>query len=247
VLELEQFGCRAAGVHEIQLDVRMGEILGLAGLVGAGRTELARVLFGVTPADHGVMRLHGDAVRITSPRQAYRHGIAYVPEDRRRHGVILPMSVQDNTTLAILSQLNDWRGLDTAREREIATTFVRRLMIKTDSLSTPVGELSGGNQQKVALSRWLAIQPHLLILDEPTQGIDVGAKAEIHEQIRRLAASGLSILLISSELPEVLGLSDRVAVMHRGRIAAVLDRADATAEKVLALALGEFPLARSTA
>jgi rhamnose transport system ATP-binding protein len=177
-------------------------------------------------------------VTIGSPSAAIRVGIGYVPEDRRRHGVVLDMSLAANSTLANLRAVSRNGLIDRAAESASAAAFVDRLRIKTDSVSSDVATLSGGNQQKVALARWLATQPSLLILDEPTQGVDVGAKAEIHRLIADMALDGLAILLISSELPEVLGLSDRIAVMHAGRIAGVIDRATATQSAVLHLALG---------
>src|SRR5207253_1663594 len=210
VLETCGLGCSAGGTNAVSFSVRAGEIVGFAGLVGAGRTELARVLFGLTPADAGAIRLRGKPVVIDRPARAVQLGIAYVPEDRRRHGVILDMPVAGNTTLAILRKISSFGFLDRRRERAVARAFVERLSIKTASLDTPAGQLSGGNQQKVALARWLAAEPTVLILDEPTQGIDVGAKAEIHRLMNDLAARGLAILMISSELPEVLGMSDRI-------------------------------------
>jgi rhamnose transport system ATP-binding protein len=238
VLVARGLSSRAGGVRDVTLDLRAGEILGLAGLVGSGRTELARVLFGLTPADGGELRIRDRVVRLRSPAEAIRAGLAYVPEDRRRHGVIPEMSVAANATLAILRAIAAGPFLDAAREREIAGSFVERFAIKTPSLETPVAHLSGGNQQKVALARWLATRPAVLILDEPTQGVDVGAKAEIHRLIVDLAAQGLAILMISSELPEILGMSDRVAVMRGGTIVDTLDRASATQERLLARALG---------
>ena len=238
VLEMRGVSCAQARVRDVSLRIRAGEILGLAGLVGAGRTELARVLFGLTPADSGQVLVGGRPVTIGSPGQAIREGIAYVPEDRRRHGVILEMPVAANATLAILRRLATVGMIRFGRERRVAESFVERLGIKTASIDSPAGNLSGGNQQKVALARWLAAEPAVIILDEPTQGVDVGAKAEIHRLMGELAGRGMAILMISSELPEVLGMSDRVAVMHQGRIAGTLDRADATQERVLALALG---------
>jgi rhamnose transport system ATP-binding protein len=210
--------------------------------VGAGRTELARILFGLTPADEGQVYLRDEPVRISSPADAVRLGIAYVPEDRRRYGVILEMPVTANTTLAILRQISRGGLLDFAREREITESFVKRLGTKTPSLDATLGQLSGGNQQKVALARWLATEPAVIILDEPTQGVDVGAKAEIHRLMSELAGRGLAVLMISSELPEILGMSDRIAVMHAGEIVATLSRAEATQEKVLQLALGHTNL-----
>lgn len=238
VLEARNLGCRASGVRDVCLSVRAGEILGIAGLVGAGRTELARMLFGLTPADAGEILLKGRRVVMDSPARAAALGIAYVPEDRRGHGVILEMPVDANATLAILRQISRRGFINFSREREIAGAYVRRFDIKTPSLDTPVGNLSGGNQQKVALARWLATEPCAIILDEPTQGVDVGAKSEIHRLMSELAGHGLAIIMISSELPEVLGMSDRIAVMHDRRIVGVLSREQATQERVMELALG---------
>jgi rhamnose transport system ATP-binding protein len=238
VLSAEGVGCRSSGIRGVSFGLRAGEILGFAGLVGAGRTELAHVLFGLTPADEGVIRLRGAAVRITTPAEAVRLGVAYLPEDRRRHGVIGEMSIAANTTLAALRAITRAGFLDFAAEREIATTYLQRFAIKAPSIEAAVATLSGGNQQKVALARWLATRPSVLVLDEPTQGVDVGAKAEIHGLIVDLAAQGLAILLISSELPEILGMSDRVVVMRAGTVAGTLDRAAATQEKIMTLALG---------
>jgi rhamnose transport system ATP-binding protein len=238
VLEVRNVHCRAAGIRDVSLSICAGEILGLAGLVGAGRTELARVLFGLTPADAGDIRLRGQPIRVDSPARAVQLGIAYVPEDRRHHGVILDLTVAANATLAVLPRISRLGWLSAARQRRLAGTFLQRLAIKTPSLDTPVSDLSGGNQQKVALARWLATSPSVLILDEPTQGIDVGAKAEIHRLMGELAGQGLAIVMISSDLPEILGMSDRIAVMHAGTVTGVLSRAEATQEQVMALALG---------
>jgi rhamnose transport system ATP-binding protein len=238
VLELRQLGCAESGVNNVSLSVRAGEIVGLAGLVGAGRTELARTIFGLTPASAGEISLRGTPVKINSPAEAIAHGIAYVPEDRRRHGVVLELPISNNITLAALDKISSIRGMDFKREKEIAADYTRRLGIKTPTIFAPVATLSGGNQQKVALSRWLVTQPSVLILDEPTQGIDVGAKSEIHALMTDLAAQGVGVLMISSELPEILGMSDRIAVMHGGTIFGMLDRAEATQHKILALALG---------
>jgi len=246
-LEARGLHCRASGVRDVNLEVREGEILGLAGLIGAGRTELARVLFGLTPADSGTILVDGEKVAIESPGKAVELGIAYVPEDRRRHGVILEMSVAANATLATLRAISTLGMLDFARERAVAADLVARLGIKAASIDSPVGDLSGGNQQKVALARWLAANPTVLILDEPTQGVDVGAKAEIHRLMGELAAKGMAILMISSELPEILGMSDRVAVMHGGTIVGTLGRAEATQEAILELALGHAPADRAVA
>jgi rhamnose transport system ATP-binding protein len=238
-LAVRGLGSRAAGIRGVSFELRAGEILGLAGLVGSGRTELCRVLFGLFPADEGEFLLRGEKLRVGSPREASARGIAYVPEDRRRHGVIPEMSVAANSTLAVLADVAAHGFMDFGREREIATSFVGRFAIKTPSLETPVGHLSGGNQQKVALARWLAAKPSVLILDEPTQGVDVGAKAEIHRLMVELADEGMAILMVSSDLPEILGMSDRVAVMHGGTLAGILSRGEATQEAILALALGQ--------
>lgn len=239
VLTLRKLGCSASGVHDIDLTVRAGEIVGITGLIGAGRSELARTIFGLTPADSGTIMLHGRAVHIARPADAIANGIAYVPEDRRRHGVVLDMAVSENVTLAALDNLSRFGALDFRRERQLATDTTKRLGVKTPSIRTHVAALSGGNQQKVALGRWLVTKPTVLILDEPTQGIDVGAKAEIHELMMELASQGAAILMISSELPEVLGMSDRIVVMHGGTIVSEMDRAAATQERLLARALGQ--------
>jgi rhamnose transport system ATP-binding protein len=236
-LELRHVSNRALGIRDVSLSVRCGEVLGVAGLVGSGRTELAETLFGLAPADGGEILLRGEPVRIGSPAQAIRYGIGYVPEDRRQHGVVLEMPVAANATLASLHAVSANGLINRTAERLSAESYVERLRIKTPSVATEVGALSGGNQQKVALARWLATTPAVLILDEPTQGVDVGAKAEIHGLIQELTERGLAILMISSELPEILGMSDRVAVMHAGTISGVLSRADATQDAILALAL----------
>jgi rhamnose transport system ATP-binding protein len=241
-LEVRNLNSRAAGIRGVSLEVRAGEILGLSGLVGSGRTQLAETIFGLTPAESGEIRLQGRTVRIASPADAIRYKIGYVPEDRRQHGVVMSMPICANISLADLPAVCH-HGLGRfliSRESEngLARTYVERLRVKTQSIHAEAGSLSGGNQQKVALARWLAIHPAVLILDEPTQGVDVGSKSEIHGLIVDLAEQGLAIIMISSELPEILGMSDRIAVMHAGKIAGVLSRAEATQENLLALALG---------
>lgn len=227
-----------SGVYDISIDVRRGEILGLAGLIGAGRTELARVLFGLSPATAGVIEVEGKAVTIRSVSEAVSHRLAYVPEDRKEHGVVEDLPIAENISLALLRSLNGaW--LDEAKENALAADYFQRLGVKAPSIFAQTRTLSGGNQQKVALARWLATEPRVLILDEPTQGIDVGAKAEIHRLMGQLAQQGLAIILISSELPELLGLADRIAVMRRGRLAGVLSAREATRESVLHLAMTE--------
>lgn len=238
VLALEGFGCAAGGVSGVDLQVRAGEVVGLAGLVGAGRTELARAIFGITPGDSGVMRWLGERLGISDPRQAIARGIAYVPEDRRRHGVILEMPISHNMTMAIHRRLFRGGFLRFGAEASLAEEFIRDLGIKAWGPAAPGGSLSGGNQQKVSVARWLATRPKLLILDEPTQGVDVGAKSEIHRIIRELAREGLAVLMISSDLPEILGMSDRIGVMRGGRLVRVMERGEADATAVMAAALG---------
>lgn len=239
VLELRNLSCSANGIKNISLGVRAGEIVGLAGLVGAGRTQLAETLFGLEPADSGEVVLRGRSVKIQSPDQAIGLGIAYVPEDRRNHGVVLDMPISTNITLPSLKKFSRRLALDTKSEAEVTAECVRRLSIKTPAVYSLVSTLSGGNQQKVALGRWLETQPSLLILDEPTQGIDVGAKAEIHELMCDLADQGVAIIMISSELPEILGMSDRIVVLRGGVVAGVLDRNEATQQQIMSLALGQ--------
>ncbi|HTO04124.1 MAG TPA: sugar ABC transporter ATP-binding protein, partial [Opitutus sp.] len=236
-LRLRGVGCAAAGVQDVSFDVRAGEIFGLAGLVGAGRTELARILFGLTPADTGEIIVRGETRAIRSPRDAVDLGIAYVPEDRRRHGVVLELPIAQNISLAVHRRLFRGSWLRFGAERQLAENFIGKLAIKTAGPDAAAGTLSGGNQQKVALARWLATEPKILILDEPTQGVDVGAKSEIHRIIRNLANEGLAVILISSDLPEVIGMSDRIGVMREGRLVAVLP-AKTAAESVMTAALG---------
>jgi rhamnose transport system ATP-binding protein len=240
-LELRHVSNRATGLKDISLTVRCGEILGLAGLVGSGRTQLAETIFGLTPADSGEILLAGLPVKIGSPAQAIQLGIGYVPEDRRHHGVVLEMPIAFNTSLANLKGVSRQGLIDEGQERELAGRYFMQLRIKAPSVYTETGALSGGNQQKVALARWLAIHPKVLILDEPTQGVDIGSKSEIHNLMLELAAGGLAIIMISSELPEVLSISDRIAVMHQGTIGGVLPREEATQQKILSLALGHVP------
>ncbi len=229
--------CHApSGVTDVSLSVRRGEILGLGGLVGAGRTEFARVLFGLAPATAGEILIEGKAVRVASVADALSHGLAYVPEDRKEHGVVEALPIAENIALPILRRLGGaW--LDEAKENALAADLSRRLGVKAASIFVAAGTLSGGNQQKVSLARWLSTKPRILILDEPTQGIDVGAKAEIHRLMGELVKEGMAIILISSEMPELLGLADRIAVLRRGRVAGVLPAREATRESLLHLAL----------
>jgi ribose transport system ATP-binding protein len=229
---------RAGQFADISFTVRRGEVVGLGGLVGAGRTEVARALFGADPIDAGEIRFAGKRVQPRSPREAIRLGIGLVPEDRKTLGLILNMAVRENTTLANLDLLSLMGFVDRKREREVAEKYIRELRIRTPTMEQEARNLSGGNQQKVVLAKWLFTQSRLLIFDEPTRGIDVGSKVEIYELMNDLVAQGAAILMISSELPELLGMSDRVLVLHEGRIAGELSRAEATQEKVMHLATG---------
>jgi rhamnose transport system ATP-binding protein len=231
---LEVEGLSSAGVfHDITFTVRAGEIVGLAGLVGAGRSEVARAVFGVDGYDSGSVRLAGQPVKKGDPARAMLQGLALVPEDRRKQGLVLESSVARNITLAIRDQLARAGIITSGVENRAAQVWASRLEVKTNALSTVAATLSGGNQQKVVLGKWLAAEPQVLIIDEPTRGIDVGTKAEVHRLLSELAGRGIGILMISSELPEVLGMADRVLVMREGRITAEIDRADATSENVM--------------
>ena len=231
VLELKGV-CYGRKVQDISLDVHAGEIVGIAGLVGSGRTELALTIFGITPATSGTILLDGQPVEIHSPRRARDLGIAYVPEDRGLQGLVRPMTLRENVTMAILDRVSRALVLDRGAENARARDAIKRFGIRTRGPEQIVRQLSGGNQQKVVLAKWLAVEPRILIMDEPTRGIDVGAKAEIHALMVRLAQQGLAILMISSELPEVLGMSDRVLVMNEGRMVASFARAEATPDAV---------------
>lgn len=232
-------GLTRSGVFEdITFDLRKGEVLGLAGLVGARRTEVARAIFGADPVDRGEISVDGRPVRIRAPKDAVGCGIGLVPEDRRSDGLVLCLPVRSNVVLPALERIKRFIFCQKGKEREITKKLIDSLAIKTPSCEHEVECLSGGNQQKVVLSKWLAAVPQVIIFDEPTRGIDVGAKAEIHRLMRELADGGTGILMISSELPEILGMSDRVLVMHEGRIAATLSADEATEERVMAAATG---------
>ncbi|HET7726223.1 MAG TPA: sugar ABC transporter ATP-binding protein [Candidatus Limnocylindrales bacterium] len=249
VLEVEDLS-RAGVFDGITFSVRAGEIVGLAGLVGAGRTEVARVLFGIDRPDRGVIRIGGAPVEFGSPAAAMRGGIAYVPEDRHQDGLVLDFPIAANVSLPILSRLFRGWFLRPATERALADEYARELQVRMRGVDQLVAALSGGNQQKVVLAKWLATKPRVLILDEPTRGIDIGAKVEVHRIVSELAASGLAIILISSDLPEVLAMSDRILVLHEGRLTAEIARAEATEERVMYAATGQdrggaLPLAGS--
>jgi ABC-type sugar transport system ATPase subunit len=225
-------------VRGVDFAVREGEVLGLYGLVGAGRTEMMEAVFGVRQKSAGRIFWKGSEVHVRSPRDAIRLGIGLVPEDRKRQGLVLAMSGQDNLILALMRRAGLFRMTNPKKERALYDVFKQRLDIRAASPDTIVGTLSGGNQQKIALGKWMAMEPTLLILDEPTRGIDVGAKAEIHNLVRQLAASGVSVVLISSELPEILKLASRVLTISEGRITASIAGADATEESVMTALVG---------
>jgi len=231
---LEVEGLTSTGVfHDVSFTVRAGEIVGLAGLVGAGRSEVARAVFGIDAYDEGSVRVDGRRLRRKDPTAAMRAGLAFVPEDRRKQGLVIDATVARNVTLAIRDRLSRAGLLFSRDENRAARTWASRLEVKTAALDAVAGTLSGGNQQKVVLAKWLATEPRVLVIDEPTRGIDVGTKAEVHRLLSELAGRGMGILMISSELPEVLGMADRVLVMREGRITAELDRADADSESVM--------------
>ena len=223
---------------DISFELRRGEIVGLAGFVGAGRTEVARSIFGIDRLDSGELWISGRRFRPRSPRAALRRGLAYLPEDRLQQGLVQPMSISANTSMAVLPRLTPAGILQPWRERRLARRFMEQLRIRATSPAQIVRRLSGGNQQKVVLAKWLAAEPRILILDEPTHGVDVGTKADVHRAISHLAAQGLTILMISSELPEILGMGDRVLVMREGRLVAEFPRADATQERIIHAASG---------
>jgi ABC-type sugar transport system ATPase subunit len=224
--------------NDISFKVRAGEIVGLAGLVGSGRSELAQVIFGVTPAESGEITVNGEQVTIRNPRDAKALGIAYVPEDRGHQGLIRPMMLRENVSLAVLERLVKNIFIDRSAEEALAKESIKKFAIRASGTEQVVNKLSGGNQQKVVLSKWLASEPRLLLMDEPTRGVDVGAKAEIHRLMGELVEQGLAILMISSELPEIMGMSDRILVMREGRLVAAFDRDEATQEMVAAAMMG---------
>jgi ABC-type sugar transport system ATPase subunit len=236
VLRIAGFTRRGA-FEDVSFSVRRGEIYGLGGVVGAGRTELVRAIFGADPVDAGELFIEGRPVRIGSPRDAVRNGIAMLTEDRKAEGLVLGQPVRENIALAVLDRIARAVGfIPPARERAIADEFIRSLRIRTPDAEQAVVNLSGGNQQKVVLAKWLAVKPKVLIFDEPTRGVDVGAKAEIYTLIRQLVAAGMAVIVISSELPELLSLADRVGVLKRGKLVAELDAASTDEATVLSYA-----------
>ncbi len=222
----------------IDLTLHKGEILGIAGLVGAGRTALAETVFGIRRATAGEIRVDGELTRISSPGKAIKLGIGLVPEDRKLQGVFLNLAVKDNIYISAMNQITLWGFISLRKARDLAQRFVDKLGVRTPSLGQRIRNLSGGNQQKVVIARWLTLSPRLLILDEPTRGIDIGAKAEIHSLMSDLAAQGMGVLMISSELPEILNVSDRILVMHEGRVTAEFSRDEATQDKFMMAATG---------
>jgi ABC-type sugar transport system ATPase subunit len=222
----------------VSFELHAGEILGLAGLVGAGRTEVARAIFGIDRADRGTVHVNGRPVSIRDPGHAIELGIGYVPEDRKEQGLFLGLTVRQNIGAASLGANSALGFMSPWREQRMADEYVQRLSIRTPSTQAVTSTLSGGNQQKVMLAKWLAIRPRILLVDEPTRGVDVGAKAEVHRILRELARAGVAVLMISSELPEVLSASDRILVMHEGEVTGELSAEEATEERVMFLAAG---------
>ncbi|HEU0149272.1 MAG TPA: sugar ABC transporter ATP-binding protein [Bradyrhizobium sp.] len=223
----------------VSLKVRRGEILGLAGLIGSGRTELARAIFGVDRLRGGAIRLDGEPILVSTPRAAIAHGIYLIPEDRKGCGLLLDLSISENISLPDLASYLRFFLVDTVRETDNAKSQRERLKIRAPDVMTMAGSLSGGNQQKVVLAKWLSMRPKVLIFDEPTRGIDVGAKQEIYDMLRRLTDAGVAILMISSDMEEVIGISDRIAVMHEGAISGFLERSQFSEHNVLQLAVGQ--------
>jgi rhamnose transport system ATP-binding protein len=232
---------------DVSFSVRAGEIIGLAGLVGSGRSELAQAIFGIMPADSGDIFLNGQRVEIASPRTARELGVAYVPEDRGIQGLIRPMTLRENLSLAVLEHLTRGKIIDGQREQALAGDAIKRFGIRASSSEQVANKLSGGNQQKAVIAKWLATKPKLLIMDEPTRGVDVGAKAEIHRLMGELVERGLAILMISSELPEIIGMSDRILVMREGRLVAEFSREEADQEGIAAAMMGAGRLSQTKA
>jgi ribose transport system ATP-binding protein len=237
LLSVEGLG-RGEEFSDVSFTLRRGEVVGMFGLVGSGRTAVARSIFGAEPPTAGCVRIDGTAVRLRSPAEALRAGISLVTEDRKRDGLVMSCSIRDNVSMASLSRMRRLGFLDRARQGRMVQEKVRELAVRTSGIDAPVRTLSGGNQQKVVLAKWLLSRPRVLLLDEPTRGVDIGAKVEIYHLINSLAAEGVGVLLISSEMPEVLGMSDRILVMREGRLVGSLTRAEATEELLLQHAAG---------
>ena len=234
-------GCAGARrTPEVSFSVRSGEIVGLAGLVGAGRSELAQAIFGINPCRSGEILVSGEQVGIDSPEDARAHGIAYIPEDRGIQGLVKPMTVRENASMAVLEQVSSATVIDRKAEARLADEMIEQFGVRTPSARQVVGRLSGGNQQKIVLGKWLATRPKVLMMDEPTRGIDIGAKSEIHRLMVDLTTDGMAVLMISSDLPEVIGMSDRILVMASDRIVAEFSGDEATEESVGAAMMHEY-------
>ena len=238
VLEIRHLSTKDK-LKDISLDIHKGEILGVAGLVGAGRTELARAVFGADKIEEGTIKLYGKEVKIGKPRDAIEKKIGLVPEDRKRQGLVLMMNVKENITLSSLKKLKRGGKLSLKAEASKAEQYVDKLRVATPDIYTTVENLSGGNQQKVVLGKWLCAECSLLLIDEPTRGIDVGSKVEIYELMKELVENDMAILMISSEMPELIGVCNRIAVMHEGRITGILDRDEFSEERIMAYASGQ--------
>ncbi|WP_172200524.1 sugar ABC transporter ATP-binding protein [Saccharibacillus qingshengii] len=236
---LEVRNATRRGLFEnVSFNVRAGEVVGFSGLMGAGRTEIMRAIFGLDKLDGGQIVLRGKKINIRRPEDAVRHGIGFITEDRKDEGLVLDFSIRENMALPNLFSFTSKGFISLRKEREFVDTLVKRLQVKTQSTETPVRSLSGGNQQKVVIAKWIGIGPSLLILDEPTRGVDVGAKREIYQLINELTDRGVAIIMVSSELPEVLGMSDRIIVVHEGHIGGELAGSEATQENIMTLATG---------
>jgi rhamnose transport system ATP-binding protein len=230
--------CHPTEFDQIGFELRRGEILGFYGLIGAGRSEFMQALFGITRPSKGAIKIDGEIAVIRTPNEAVGKGIVYVPEERGRQGAVIGMPIFQNVTLPSLERTSRGGFLRMAEEFRLAREYTSRLDLRAASLDQDVGTLSGGNQQKVVIAKWLATKPKVIILDEPTKGIDIGSKAAVHEFMSELAGAGLAVIMVSSEIPEIMGMSDRVIVMREGRIAAQYDREGLTAEKLVRAAAG---------
>ncbi|EKO3627414.1 ribose ABC transporter ATP-binding protein RbsA [Vibrio metschnikovii] len=236
---LEVIGLTGSGIHDVSFTLRRGEILGISGLMGAGRSELMKVIYGALPSERGVINLNGRTINPVSPQDGLANGIAYISEDRKGDGLVLGLSVKENMSLCALDKLTKGIQIQHGAEATAVEDFIKLFNIKTPSRNQIIGHLSGGNQQKVAIAKGLMTRPKVLILDEPTRGVDVGAKKEIYQLINKFKAQGMSIILVSSEMPEVLGMSDRILVMHEGRISGEFDAKQVNQENLLACAVGK--------
>jgi ABC-type sugar transport system ATPase subunit len=243
-LQLQKVSCSEM-FENVSLELRAGEILGLAGLVGSGRSELARAIYGLYPVDSGEMKLQGKPWSPSHPAESLQAGLIYLPEERKKQGLVLDHSVSDTVAVGLLDQLSDCGIVSSGKESAVLNSVIQKYDVRTTGPQQPIGELSGGNQQKVLLARWLERDPNVIILDEPTRGIDIGAKQAIHTIIDQLAAQGKAVLLISSDLPEILGMSDRVLVLDRGRISAELRGTEMTEQNVILASSGLYQRAET--